>query len=156
MVFPLIKLLNTHIGPFSVDLFGKTSVFLFTKMLMSLDLVSIASHTKRGTREGKGNLCSDLTLSFLFSFPGCYAGCVATIERFFGAHWEVPEKCREALIKVWAFSVVFPYLHVSKPKRSLCFLQFFRKLEPKPRQTVTFLYHETLQSSVVSGREPES
>lgn len=31
MVFPLIKLLNTHIGPLSVDLFGKTSVFLFTE-----------------------------------------------------------------------------------------------------------------------------
>lgn len=95
MVFPLMKLLNTHIGPLSVDLLGRLLSSFSPKMLMALDLISIASHTKRGTREGKGNLCSDLTLSFLFSFPGCYVGCVATIERFFGAHWEVPENAEK-------------------------------------------------------------
>ena len=58
---------------------------------MSLDLASTASHTRRGTREGKGNLCPDLSLNFLVSFLGFHVGRVATIGKCFGAHCKVPE-----------------------------------------------------------------
>lgn len=65
------------------------------KMLMSLDLASAASYTRRRTQEGKGNLRPDLNLSFLFSFLCFHVGRVATIERCFGAHCGVPENVRK-------------------------------------------------------------